>query len=273
MNYKLQQFLLNRAKDSSENWYTTLLKEDPTGVFSSRDPHIIESYKKSNQDFQLILCTVFSDDNVIFQQNLERWIDTMIKNREFLNTPLHFILRELQRTQDLFLDLIQEFIRQEFRNDVPKESLMWTRAIIDAINLVTLKFVEADHKNSLGKLDIQRDVITELSSPVIQLSRDTGLLPIVGDIDTHRAQHLIENTLEQCTKKNIDRLFIDLSGVFVIDTMVAHQIFKLVDSLKLLGIDPILSGLRPEIAQTAVQLGVSFDNIKITSTLAQALNF
>jgi rsbT co-antagonist protein RsbR len=220
-----------------------------------------------------MLCTVFSEDNEKFQLGLDAYIDVMIKNRDFLNTPIHIILRELQRTQDLFLDLIQDFLKQEYGKHVPEESLAWNRSIIDAINLITLKYVEADHQNGLGKLDIQRDVITELSSPVIQLSRDTGLLPIVGDIDTHRAQHLIENTLEQCTKKNIDRLFIDLSGVFVIDTMVAHQIFKLVDSLRLLGIDPILSGLRPEIAQTAVQLGVSFDNIKITSTLVQALNF
>ncbi len=107
---------------------------------------------------------------------------------------------------------------------------------------------------------------------MIKLNDQTALLPLVGNIEPTRAEYILESALEQCVEKGVSQLFIDLSGVVLIDTMVAHQLFNLMDALQLIGVKPILSGLRPEIAQTAVQLGLKFDNLTITSTLSQALN-
>ncbi|MDF4189845.1 RsbT co-antagonist RsbRB, partial [Ligilactobacillus salivarius] len=76
-----------------------------------------------------------------------------------------------------------------------------------------------------------------------------------------------------CAKRRVEHLLIDLSGVVVVDTMVAHQIFKLIEALNLIGVRSTLSGIRPEIAQTAVQLGIDFSNITIKTNLAQALNY
>lgn len=73
-----------------------------------------------------------------------------------------------------------------------------------------------------------------------------------------------------CEKK-VTQLYIDLSGVAVIDTMVAHQLFSLIEALRLIGVSSTLSGIRPEIAQTAVQLGLSFEDISLRSTLASAI--
>ncbi|MFP3340442.1 STAS domain-containing protein, partial [Micrococcus sp. SIMBA_131] len=72
--------------------------------------------------------------------------------------------------------------------------------------------------------------------------------------------------------KRVDHLFIDLSGVYLVDTRVAQQIFQLITGLKLIGVTATLSGIRPEIAQTAVQLGIDFGEILITSNLAQAIS-
>jgi rsbT co-antagonist protein RsbR len=115
-------------------------------------------------------------------------------------------------------------------------------------------------------------MIHELSSPVITIKKDIALLPLVGDIDTTRAKIILESTLQQCGDKRIAHLYIDLSGVVTVDTMVAHQIFQLIDALGLLGVKSTLSGIRPEVAQTAIQLGLSFENIRIKSNLAQALD-
>ncbi|OAZ59384.1 RsbT co-antagonist protein RsbRC [Bacillus siamensis] len=123
------------------------------------------------------------------------------------------------------------------------------------------------------QLNAQREMILELSSPVITLSKRTGLLPLVGNIDTHRAKYILENTLSTCANRLIEHLLIDLSGVVVVDTMVAHQIFKLIEALNLIGVSSTLSGIRPEIAQTAVQLGINFSDITVKSNLAQALNY
>lgn len=114
-------------------------------------------------------------------------------------------------------------------------------------------------------------MIQELSSPVIALDNKRALLPLIGDIDTTRAKFILEHTLEQCGEKGIHHLFIDLSGVVMIDTHVAHQIFNLIKSLSLIGVKTTLSGIRPEIAQTTVQFGISFNDVSIKPTLAGAL--
>jgi rsbT co-antagonist protein RsbR len=135
----------------------------------------------------------------------------------------------------------------------------------------SLWFVEENQKYSEEKLIAQQEMINELSSPVIALNNHMGLLPLIGVIDTARAKLIVETTLEQCTEKDISHLLIDLSGVLIIDTMVAQQIFSLIETLGLIGVKSTLSGIRPEIALTATQLGLSFDQVSIKSNLAQAL--
>lgn len=142
---------------------------------------------------------------------------------------------------------------------------------MEAFDRVMMRFVELQSEVMEKQLQNQQEIINELSSPVISLNEHTALLPLVGNIDPSRAELILENALEQCVKMEVSQLFIDLSGVVLIDTMVAHQIFQLIDALQLIGVKPILSGLRPEIAQTAIQLGLNFENLTITSTLSQAL--
>ncbi|MDP4164913.1 MAG: STAS domain-containing protein, partial [Bacillota bacterium] len=92
-----------------------------------------------------------------------------------------------------------------------------------------------------------------------------------GDLDTKRAQQLMDRALEQGTNYNLTYMIIDLSGVPIIDTMVADQLFKVISSLKLVGIETCLTGIRPEIAQTMVNLGIDFKSILTFSSLHQAL--
>lgn len=96
-------------------------------------------------------------------------------------------------------------------------------------------------------------------------------MPIVGDIDTFRSSLLMESVPNTCVEMNIDKLFIDISSVTFMDTMVANELFRLIDVLQLLGIKTVLSGIRPEVAQTSIQLGVNFGSISTFSSLKQAL--
>lgn len=113
--------------------------------------------------------------------------------------------------------------------------------------------------------------LQELSVPVVPLFPGVAVLPVVGDIDTNRAKLLLESTLQQCLDHEITSLVIDLSGVSYIDTMVAHRLFQLVSTLKLLGVKTTLTGLSPEIAQTSVSLNLDFDEITLKGNLLQAL--
>ncbi|MCA1054250.1 STAS domain-containing protein [Rossellomorea aquimaris] len=265
------KYLTERTWQLTEDWYESLDKSDPTGVYNSQDPKVIQTLKKQNHEFHERFCVLFEDVGQDTLLNFENWIEKTAKDEEHLKTPIHFILREFFRTQDQYLEFLKEFSREHDNTFSPEEIQLLNELIIKTFSLVISKFAEENYEHSQRRLGAQQEMIKELSSPIILIDDKTGVLPLIGDIDTGRAKYILENSLAQCAEKNLEHLFIDLSGVIMVDTMVAHQIFQIIDSLGLIGVKCTLSGIRPEIAQTSVQLGISFENISITSTLANAL--
>ncbi|MFC7784208.1 STAS domain-containing protein [Rossellomorea sp. GCM10028870] len=270
-NRELHTFLLSKARQLTEDWYNSLDKNTTSGVYSSSDPKVIETLKKQNFEFHGILCSVFAEDKETFNQRIDEWVLTIAEDKEHLETPNHYILKEFMRVRHQYLEFLKEYAETHMEENIFEQFSRWNQVIIEAFDRAMLRFVELQTKVVEEQIQSQQEVINELSSPVISLNGHTALLPLVGNIDPSRAELILENALEQCVNKEVSQLFIDLSGVVLIDTMVAHQIFQLIDALQLIGVKPILSGLRPEIAQTAVQLGVNFENLTITSTLSQAL--
>lgn len=272
-NIKLHQFLLERARNLTEEWYKSLDKSGTAGVYTSTDPDVINTLKEQNYEFHIHLCEILIKEENAFFKEFNEWVTKIAKDNEHLKTPIHFIIKEFMRVRQQYLDYISEFV--EMREDKVAQSRIdeWNRLIIKVFDSVMLQFIEETHKYSNERLTAQQELLNELSSPVISLNKDYALLPLVGDIDTTRAKYILENTLNSCVQKGIGQLFIDLSGVVMIDTMVAHEIFQLIDALELVGVKTTLSGIRPEIATTAIQLGLSFDKVAVTSTLAQAIDF
>lgn len=270
-NKELHKFLLDKSWQLTEDWYASLDKSDPAGVYSSKDPEVIENLKQQNYRFHLQLCEIFIKDEEQFTQDIQNWILEIVKDEPHFQTPNHFTLREFFRVQDQYLDFLQEFATIH-EGTYDRHSInVWNRMIIKAFKLVMLRFVEELNEYTESRLRAQQELINELASPVIAIDNNAALLPLTGEIDTNRSRFIIENTLLQCSSKGITVLFIDLSGVVMIDTMVAHKLFQLIEALDLIGVKTVLSGLRPEIAQTSVQLGLNFNKVKIVSTLAKAL--
>ena len=268
-NSNLHSFLLDKAKILTEEWYQSLDKVNSKGVYASSDPAVINTLKKQNYEFHLQLCKVFIEEEEPFFKDFKKWILSIAQDEQHQNTPIHHTLREFFRVRGQYLKFISEFL--EMNPDEKENELKWTHLLTKVFDNVVLEFVEENQKYSEERLQAQQEMIKELSSPVIALDNNRALLPLVGEIDTSRASFILENTLEQCGKKGINHLYIDLSGVVIIDTLVADQIFNLIKALNLIGVKTTLSGIRPEIAQTTVQLGISFDNVSIKPTLAGAL--
>ncbi|RLQ94358.1 STAS domain-containing protein [Falsibacillus albus] len=271
-NTNLYHFLLDKAQRLTDEWYDSLDKSDPTGVYASKDPNVIKGLKQQNFDFHKHLCEVFIKDKQAFMEHFDKWILEVARDEEHLNTPIHFIIREFLRVRDQYFNFINEYVELNKESVTQGEIDLWNDVIIKAFDTAILRFTEEMQAYSNSRLQAQQEMINELSSPVIALNNHTAILPLVGDIETTRARLILENTLKECSEKGIVHLFIDLSGVILIDTMVAHQLFQLIDALSLIGVKTTLSGIRPEIAQTAVQLGLSFEKITTTSTLAQAIS-
>ncbi|WP_404331276.1 STAS domain-containing protein [Mesobacillus maritimus] len=272
-NTELYHFLKQQIKELADEWYETLDKSDPTGIYASSDPEVISTYKSQNMEFHEHFIQMFNMDHQEFTKEFTTWIQKIASDQQHLETPLQYIIREFMRTRLLYLKYINLFAHKFPEKVKLGQREVWQTIIIDVFDSVILKFTEETYKYSTYQLQAQQEMIYELSSPVISISNKKGLLPLVGEIDTKRAKMIIDNTLNQCVDKGFEHICIDLSGVALIDTMVAKQLFQLVQSLKLIGVKTTLSGIRPEIASTSVKLGLSLDDIEIKSSLAQALSY
>jgi rsbT co-antagonist protein RsbR len=271
LNKQLHDFFINRTQEMSEEWYKSISRHTTTGVYASTNDQVISKLKEQNHEFYVQMANLFVEDRDVFYNKFNKWIHMIANDGDHIDTPIHYVIREFLKVRDQYFSYINQFAKESDEKIEQHRIDRWKDLIQDVFDYVVLQFVEGTHNASLKQLKSQQEMINELSSPIISISADTALLPLVGDIDTARAKVILENTLHQCTIKEVDQLFIDLSGVVIIDTMVAHEIFQLIDALNLIGVKTTLSGIRPEIAVTAVQLGIPLDRISIESTLSHSI--
>lgn len=127
-------------------------------------------------------------------------------------------------------------------------------------------------KDLIQQLRDQRNVVLELSTPVIQIVEGILVLPLIGAVDSARAQQIMENLLQRITETESTVAIIDITGVPIIDTLVASHLIKTVAAARLLGTETIISGINPEIAQTLIHLGVDLEKIQTKSKLSRAID-
>ena len=119
----------------------------------------------------------------------------------------------------------------------------------------------------------QTDEISEISTPVIRVWEGILALPIIGTLDSARTQVVMENLLEAIVETGSSIAILDISGVPAVDSLVAQHLMKTVAATRLMGAECVISGIRPEIAQTIVHLGIDLSNIITKASLAHALRF
>lgn len=117
----------------------------------------------------------------------------------------------------------------------------------------------------------QTDEIAEISTPVIRVWEGIVALPIIGTLDSSRTQIVMENLLQEIVETGSSLAILDISGVPAVDSLVAQHLIKTVSATRLMGAECIISGIRPEIAQTIVHLGIDLSNIITKASLASAL--
>lgn len=121
------------------------------------------------------------------------------------------------------------------------------------------------------KLQEQSRTILEISTPAIKLWDGVVVLPVVGVIDTLRAQHMMDTMLQKIMETSSKVIILDIQGVAAVDTAVANHLIKITKATRLMGCQCILSGISPAVAQAIVQLGIEMGDIKTNSTLRDAL--
>lgn len=119
----------------------------------------------------------------------------------------------------------------------------------------------------------QKAALAELSSPLIPITDDILVLPIIGSLDTERGQQVLETALHGSSRSRARVAIIDITGVRTVDTQAASALTNAAQALRLLGVTPILTGIRPEVAQALVSIGVSLDRIATLSTLQAGIQY
>lgn len=130
--------------------------------------------------------------------------------------------------------------------------------------------------NLLGNvLELERanNQIQSLSVPIVPISDEVAILPIVGNVDEERTERIMEIALAESASNNVEYLIFDLSGLTNIHSNSAMNLLKIGQSLKLIGVQMIVTGIRPDLALKAVQSHSDFDQIIVQSNLKQALNW
>lgn len=163
--------------------------------------------------------------------------------------------------QDLFFKQFSD-ITPEQMMAISRMLMMDTGITVEAFNLVSNQTI-AD----------QSKAMMEMSTPVTAIWEDILLLPIVGIIDSSRAQDIMDSMLTRVAEQQTKVFILDISGVSVVDTAVANHIIKMTKATQLMGCQSVISGISPSIAQTMVELGINVGKIKTTSNLKDALKY
>ena len=147
------------------------------------------------------------------------------------------------------------------------EYLVFSRTM-DDLGLHTFESYAAAREQIIAD---QAAAMLELSTPVIRLWEGVIAVPLVGTLDSARTQLVMEKLLETLVATGADHAVLDITGVSTVDTEVAQHLLKTVSAARLLGAECIISGIRPQVAQTIVSLGIEFGDIATKATLADAL--
>ncbi|SDE10953.1 rsbT co-antagonist protein RsbR [Massilia sp. PDC64] len=147
-------------------------------------------------------------------------------------------------------------------------SLSWASGVlVDQLGLYTLETFQKSRDRIIAR---QQRELLELSTPVISLWEGILALPLIGTLDSARAQVVMENLLEKIVASGAHTAIIDITGVPTVDTLVAQHLLKTIAAARLMGAHCILSGIRPQIAQTIVHLGIDLEAVPTKATLADA---
>ena len=206
-----------------------------------------------------------------FSLNSEDWAPV----RDFLSgisrsralqgfTPTETATFVFSLKQPLFAQLRKDL---SGNSDALGEATWTTTVVLDKLGLFT---TEVYQKSREGVIAHQQRDLLELSTPVVELWEGILALPLIGTLDSARTQVVMESLLQAIVRTGAGLAIIDITGVPTVDTLVAQHLLKTVAAARLMGADCIISGIRPQIAQTIVHLGVDLSAVTTKATLADA---
>jgi rsbT co-antagonist protein RsbR len=162
-----------------------------------------------------------------------------------------------------------QILRKEDPDSKTLAAQIWQATeLLDELGLYT---VESYQRTREGLIRRQQQELMELSTPVIKVWGEVLAVPLIGTLDSARTQIVMENLLEEIVRQSARVVILDITGVPTVDTQTAQHLIKTVAASRLMGTECIISGIRPQIAQTIVHLGIEINDVVTKASLADAL--
>ncbi|MGI8313566.1 STAS domain-containing protein [Halobacillus mangrovi] len=242
---------------------TQLEKEEKAGELSTR-------LNEKRLEMLKFIAEGLLNKGMYSVERVEQWISETGEIGWEEGVPLQY----LQTSMNLLKNAIWYIFEEDRLNQSFSSAtiLYVIKTISPLFDTVTSKLSDVYINHHQEEWEKAQEVVEELSVPVVPITKGIAVLPLIGEIDSNRAQLVMETSLQQSTELDLSHLFIDVSGVPVIDTVVAHNIYQVVHALELVGVKTTMTGIRPEIARSVVGMGMKFTEIPTKASLHQALD-
>lgn len=267
MSSNIKQLLQNQKQNILELWMKKQLSDE--GLRED----LISNDELRSQSEELVSALVgnLSTDNTI-DLDSDEWspVIEILGGIAITRARQGFSPRETGNFVFSLKDAILEILQKETTTDSQAlfSEMLKINRIMDNLSVVTFEtFIKGREEVILR----QTDEISEISTPVIRVWNGILALPIIGTLDSARTQVVMENLLQEIVETGSSIAILDISGVPAVDSLVAQHLIKTVSATRLMGAECIISGIRPEIAQTVVHLGIDLSSIITKATLASAL--
>ena len=269
MSVDISKLLQKKKKNILENWMTLQLEDNTL----REDLMSNEDLREQSEELLNALLKNITDHNMSASESLAfEEVNEIISGISISRARQGFTPRETGLYVFSLKEALQKALEEEFKNDPQKlyNSSLQVSKMMDDLGILTFEtFIKGREEVILR----QTDEITEISTPVIQVWEGILALPIIGTLDSARTQVVMENLLQEIVETGSTIAILDISGVPAVDSLVAQHLIKTVAATRLMGAECIISGIRPEIAQTIVHLGIDLSNIVTKATLASALKY
>lgn len=254
MPERVNKIILENSDTIIKNWLKKVSENRMTDYTSSISEELFQS---TNREFVNLIFDSLEDKGLT--DNLEIFSERLVN----LGWPLSYLTDGLQSFRRVTIDFV---LSQDDQIDTDFFSIILDR-VDKWVDPIINKLVNEYSGSWEHTVSLQRVALQELSAPLIPVMRNITIMPLIGTIDTERAKLIMENLLDGVIKHNAEVVLIDITGVPVVDTMVAHHIIQAAEAVRLIGATCILVGIRPEIAQTIVNLGIDLSKFPTKSSL------
>ncbi|KYC83954.1 RsbT co-antagonist protein RsbRA [Heyndrickxia sporothermodurans] len=219
-------------------------------------------FVNTSSEFVNVILSRLTDSSENYNEKLTDFAERLVR----LGWPLTFVTSGIATLNKVIFEKVNE--TKLFSSEKKLEYFTIFENWMTPINNEIIKAYNSTWERTVS---LQKIALQELSAPLIPVFEKISVMPLVGTIDTERAKLIMENLLNGVVKHRAEVVLIDITGVPVVDTMVAHHIIQAADAVRLVGAKCMLVGIRPEIAQTIVNLGINLSQIITTSTLRKGI--